>query len=150
MYNHVHSHHHRLLVCFAYGALYNHPLEALLLDTLGGVVSLYGAGLSCGGAAALWTLGTLKTVFDHSGYVWPVNPAAPFFPNSALYHDVHHDPRGFRKNYSQPFFTVWDKLLGTYMDPAELHGGKPFCPKAAAAATEKAAVAAKGGAKKAE
>jgi sphinganine C4-monooxygenase len=67
LYNTVHSHHHRLLVCYSYGALYNHPLEALLLDTLGGVVSLYGAGLSCGGAAALWTLGSVKTVLDHCG-----------------------------------------------------------------------------------
>jgi sphinganine C4-monooxygenase len=128
LYNAVHSTHHRLLVCYAYGALYNHPLEALLLDTLGGVVSMYGAGLSCGGAAALWTLGCCKTVFDHSGYVFPVNLVSPLFPNNALYHDVHHDPRGFRKNYSQPFFTFWDRLMGTYMDPAELHGGKPFCP----------------------
>jgi sphinganine C4-monooxygenase len=134
LYNAVHSTHHRLLVCYAYGALYNHPLEALLLDTLGGVVSMYGAGLSCGGAAALWTLGCCKTVFDHSGYVFPVNPVAPFFPNTALYHDVHHDPRGFRKNYSQPFFTFWDKIMGTYMDPADLHAGKPFCPSQPAAA----------------
>ncbi|GBF97700.1 sphinganine C(4)-monooxygenase-like [Raphidocelis subcapitata] len=130
LYNGVHSHHHRLLVCYAYGALYNHPLEALLLDTLGGVVSMYAAGLSCGGAAALWTLGCAKTVFDHSGYVWPVNPAAPLFPNNALYHDVHHDPRGFRKNYSQPFFTFWDRAMGTYMDPAEIHAGRDFCPQA--------------------
>lgn len=132
LYNAVHSHHHRLLVCYSYGALYNHPLEALLLDTLGGVVSMYGAGLSCGGAAALWTLGCCKTVFDHCGYVFPANPMSPFFPNNALYHDVHHDPRGFRKNYSQPFFTFWDKLLGTYMDPAEIHAGRPFCPTTAA------------------
>jgi len=124
MYNAVHSTHHRLLVCYAYGALYNHPLEALLLDTLGGVVSMYGAGLSCGGAAALWTLGCCKTVLDHSGYLFPVNPLFHCFPNNALYHDVHHDPRGFRKNYSQPFFTLWDRALGTYMDPAEIHGGR--------------------------
>lgn len=71
---------------------------------------------------------------------------SPFFPNNALYHDVHHDPRGFRKNYSQPFFTFWDKIMGTYMDPAEIHGGKPFCPaKAAAAAADAAAAEAKGG-----
>lgn len=84
---------------------------------------MYGAGLSCGGAAALWTLGCVKTVLDHSGYAWPLNPAGGLFANNALYHDVHHDPRGFRKNYSQPFFTFWDRLLGTYMDPAELRGG---------------------------
>jgi sphinganine C4-monooxygenase len=60
---------------------------------------------------------------------------SPFFPNNALYHDVHHDPRGFRKNYSQPFFTFWDKLLGTYMDPAEIHNGR-FSPAKGEAAGE--------------
>ena len=45
LYKHVHSHHHRLTVPYAYGALYNHPLEALLLDTLGGVITLYASGM---------------------------------------------------------------------------------------------------------
>ncbi len=62
----------------------------------------------------------VKTVLDHSGYRFPVNPLHPLFPNNAAYHDTHHDLRGFRKNYSQPFFTHWDWLLGTYMDPREL------------------------------
>eukprot|EP00878_Enallax_costatus_P004983 GHUV01005240.1.p1 GENE.GHUV01005240.1~~GHUV01005240.1.p1 ORF type:complete len:272 (+),score=58.96 GHUV01005240.1:369-1184(+) len=123
LYNAIHSHHHRMIICYAYGALFNHPLEALLLDTVGGVVSFYASGISCRGSVAFFTFSTVKTVLDHSGYRFPVNPLHDVFPNNAVYHDVHHDPRGFRKNYSQPYFTVWDKLLGTYMDPAEL---KPY------------------------
>jgi sphinganine C4-monooxygenase len=38
LYRHVHSQHHRLVVPYAIGALYNHPLEGLLLDTLGGAI----------------------------------------------------------------------------------------------------------------
>ena len=45
LYKHMHSHHHRLTVPYAYGALYNHPMEALLLDTLGGVITLYASGM---------------------------------------------------------------------------------------------------------
>ncbi len=44
-------------------------------------------------------------VFDHCAYRWPLNPVHDLFPNSASYHDVHHDMRGIKKNFSQPFFT---------------------------------------------
>jgi len=120
LYNAVHSTHHRLLVCYATGALYNHPLEAFLLDTAGALATVYASGAPCSVATAFFCFATVKTVTDHCGYDWPVNPLAPFFRNNARYHDVHHDPRGFRKNYSQPFFTHWDALLGTRMDPGEL------------------------------
>lgn len=36
LYKHFHSHHHRLYVPYAFGALYNHPLE--------GVLSMRGSG----------------------------------------------------------------------------------------------------------
>jgi sphinganine C4-monooxygenase len=101
LYNAIHSHHHRLLVCYAYGALYNHPLEAFLLDTVGGVVTYYASGISCKASVAFFTFATVKTVLDHSGYRYPVNLLHNCFPNNAAYHDAHHDLRGFRKNYSQ-------------------------------------------------
>jgi sphinganine C4-monooxygenase len=28
---------------------------------------------------------------------------------------VHHQLRGTRFNFSQPFFVTWDKVFGTYM-----------------------------------
>jgi len=31
---------------------------------------------------------------------------------SAAYHDVHHDFKWIKKNYSQPFFTHWDWIMG--------------------------------------
>lgn len=40
LYKNIHSTHHRLLIPYAMGALYNHPAEALLLDTLGAGVSM--------------------------------------------------------------------------------------------------------------
>jgi sphinganine C4-monooxygenase len=134
LYNAVHSHHHRMVVCYAYGALYNHPLEALLLDTIGGVVTFYASGISCAGGLAFFTFSTVKTVLDHSGYTFPVNLLHDVLPNNAAYHDVHHDPRGFRRNYSQPFFTHWDRLLGTHMHPDELCASGRAAAKVAAPA----------------
>lgn len=120
LYKHVHSTHHRLLIPYAYGALYNHPIEALVLDSLGAVVAHYTTGMSCHTARWLFAFATMKTVIDHCGYKFPVNPIHNLFPNTASYHDVHHDLKGIKKNFSQPFFTYWDHLLGTYMDPATL------------------------------
>lgn len=70
-------------------------------------------------AVYFFTGATMKTVFDHCNYVFPINPVHCLFGNNSTYHDVHHDPRGFKKNYSQPFFTFWDRVFGTYVDPKE-------------------------------
>ncbi|PNW86970.1 hypothetical protein CHLRE_02g103500v5 [Chlamydomonas reinhardtii] len=121
LYKHLHSVHHTLNIPYAYGALYNSILEGFLLDTLGGVVSLYGAGLDCETSTALFVFGYIKTVLDHCNYRGPINPLHSLFPNSAAYHDVHHDVRGIKMNFSQPFFTHWDWLLGTFMDPNGIH-----------------------------
>nr|GEW46985.1 sphinganine C4-monooxygenase 1-like [Tanacetum cinerariifolium] len=46
LYRHTHSQHHRLVVPYAIGALYNNPLEGLLLDTLGGAISFIISGMT--------------------------------------------------------------------------------------------------------
>ncbi|CAA21900.1 Sphingolipid C4-hydroxylase sur2 [Schizosaccharomyces pombe] len=117
LYNMIHAHHHRLQVPYAMGALYNHPFEGLILDTFGAGVAYLAAGLSPQQAVIFFTLSTLKTVDDHCGYVFPYDPLQMFFANNARYHDLHHQPYGFQKNFSQPFFTFWDHVLGTYMPP---------------------------------
>lgn len=121
LYKNVHSVHHQLNHVYAYGALYNSPVEALMLDVMGGLVTLVAARLSCDTATALFIFATCKTVFDHCGYRFPINPIHELFPNSAAYHDVHHDTRYIKRNFSQPFFTHWDWLLGTFTDPADVH-----------------------------
>ncbi|GLU09411.1 hypothetical protein SLE2022_262750 [Rubroshorea leprosula] len=88
LYRHIHSLHHRLVVPYAFGALYNHPIEGLLLDTI---------------------------VDDHCGLWLPGNLFHIFFRNNTAYHDVHHQLYGSKYNFSQPFFVMWDRILGTYM-----------------------------------
>ncbi|GLC44166.1 hypothetical protein PLESTB_000901000 [Pleodorina starrii] len=121
LYKHLHSVHHSLMIPFACGALYNSILEGLLLDSLGGVVTHYVSGMDCQTATWLFIFANAKTVVDHCNYRGPINPLHSLFPNSAAYHDAHHDIRGIKMNFSQPFFTHWDWLLGTFLDPAGMH-----------------------------
>lgn len=64
---------------------------------------------------SMWffTCSTLKTVDDHCGYALPWDPLQHLTSNNAGYHDVHHQSWGIKTNFSQPFFTFWDRLLGT-------------------------------------
>ncbi|RZC64757.1 hypothetical protein C5167_008453 [Papaver somniferum] len=115
LYRHVHSQHHRLVVPYAIGALYNHPLEGLLLDTFGGVFSFLISGMTARTAVIFFCLAVVKTVDDHCGLWLPGNIFHLLFQNNTAYHDIHHQLQGTKFNYSQPFFPIWDKLLGTHM-----------------------------------
>lgn len=108
LYRRFHSRHHRLYVPFAYGALYNDPVEGFLLDTVGTGIIAFTLLLTPRECMVLFTFATMKTVDDHCGYKLPFDPFQLIFPNNALYHDIHHQTWGFKSNYSQPFFTFWD------------------------------------------
>ncbi|WOL01082.1 sphinganine C4-monooxygenase 1-like [Canna indica] len=115
LYKHVHSKHHSLVVPYAFGALYNHPLEGLLLDTAGGALAFVVSGMTPHAAIVFFSFATVKTVDDHCGLWLPGNLLHVFFANNSAYHDVHHQLYGSKYNFSQPFFVVWDKILGTYL-----------------------------------
>lgn len=123
LYRTMHSHHHRLYVPYAFGALYNHPLEGMLLDTLGAELARVVSRMTLRQTMVFFTLSTFKTVCDHGGYAFPwyFNPIHALFPNNAAYHDVHHQTQGLRYNYSQPFFVHFDTILGTRVDPEDFH-----------------------------
>ncbi|KAL4315501.1 hypothetical protein HN51_069684 [Arachis hypogaea] len=115
LYKHIHSQHHRLIVPYSFGALYNHPLEGLLLDTIGGALSFLLSGMSPRASIFFFSFATIKTVDDHCGLWLPGNLFHVIFKNNTAYHDVHHQLYGNKYNYSQPFFVMWDRILGTYM-----------------------------------
>ncbi|KAL2124066.1 hypothetical protein VTJ04DRAFT_431 [Mycothermus thermophilus] len=143
MYTHWHARHHRLYVPYAYGALYNHPVEGFVLDTVGAGLAYKVAMLSPRMGLVFWTFGVLKTVDDHCGYALPWDPLQRLSSNNAAYHDIHHQSWGIKTNFSQPFFTVWDRWLGTmWKGDAKL---KYEQTRAAAARKEKAKAAAAAG-----
>ncbi|KAF1844341.1 uncharacterized protein K460DRAFT_288296 [Cucurbitaria berberidis CBS 394.84] len=121
LYVTFHSRHHRLYVPYAYGALYNHPLEGFALDTLGAGISYLLTGMTMRQSMFFFTLSTVKTVTDHGGYAFPFDPFHWLFPNNAAYHDIHHQSWGIKTNFSQPFFIYLDRLGGTMYkgDPTE-------------------------------
>jgi sphinganine C4-monooxygenase len=113
MYVHFHSRHHRLYVPYAYGALYNHPFEGFLLDTLGAGTAYMLTGMTPRQGILFFSISTVKTVDDHCGYQLPWDPLQLISSNNAAYHDIHHQTWGIKTNFSQPFFTFWDRLLDT-------------------------------------
>jgi sphinganine C4-monooxygenase len=100
-------------VPYAYGALYNHPLEGFFLDTLGGGIAYLLTGQTTRQSMFFFTFSTIKTVDDHCGYALPWDPLQHVTGNNAAYHDIHHQSWGIKTNFSQPFFTFWDAILGT-------------------------------------
>ena len=93
LYKKFHSWHHRLYVPYAFGALYNHPVEGFLLDTCGAGLAEWIVHMSTREATLLFVVSTLKTVDDHCGYRLPWDPLQMFSPNNADYHDIHHQVR---------------------------------------------------------
>ncbi|KAJ7504540.1 sphingosine hydroxylase [Mycena galericulata] len=120
LYRHFHSWHHRLYVPYAFGALYNHPVEGFLLDSLGAVIAQSVTGMSPRQAALFFCIATSKTVDDHCGYRFPFDPLQIMSKNNADYHDIHHQKIGIKSNFAQPFWVHWDTLLGTQMTRQEM------------------------------
>lgn len=113
LYKHFHSRHHQLYVPYAFGALFNNPVEGFLLDTLGTGVASLGLNLTPKESIFLYTFSTLKTVDDHCGYSLPWDLFQRIFPNNSIYHDIHHQMFGIKYHFSQPFFTFWDSIFDT-------------------------------------
>ncbi|KAG6827701.1 hypothetical protein H0H92_010702 [Tricholoma furcatifolium] len=115
LFKQFHSVHHRLYVPYAFGALYNHPVEGFLLDSVGAALAEFMTRMTTRQAMLLFVFSTLKTVDDHCGYNLPFDPLQIMSGNNADYHDIHHQAIGIKSNFSQPFFVHWDTLLGTRM-----------------------------------
>ncbi|KAF9245335.1 fatty acid hydroxylase superfamily-domain-containing protein [Melanogaster broomeanus] len=124
LYKHLHSVHHRLYVPYAFGALYNHPLEGFVLDSLGAILAETVANLSVRQTIFLFAFSTVKTVDDHCGYSLPFDPFQMFTGNNADYHDIHHQTIGIKSNFSQPFFIHWDIILGTRLTRKDIEERK--------------------------
>ncbi|KAI0638714.1 sphingosine hydroxylase [Trametes polyzona] len=120
LYKKFHAQHHRLYVPYAYGTLYNHPVEGFLMDTLGALVAERVSGVTMREATLLFVVATLKAVNVHCGYNFPWDPLQIFTANNADYHDIHHQAIGIKSNFAQPFFIHWDVILGTHMSRKDI------------------------------
>ncbi|CAN1175713.1 Very-long-chain aldehyde decarbonylase GL1-9 [Linum perenne] len=115
LYRRVHSQHHRLVIPYAIGTLYNHPAEAVS-DTIGAGLAFFVSGMTPRTGVFFFSFQVVKTVDDHCGMLLPWNILRFVFYNNAAYHDIHHQLHGSKYNYSQAFFSIWDRVFGTHMD----------------------------------
>jgi sphinganine C4-monooxygenase len=90
------------------------------------------SGLTPRMGVLFFCLSTIKTVDDHCGYKLPYDPIQLISSNNAAYHDIHHQTWGIKTNFSQPFFTFWDRFLGTQYTGPKRNG--PLGERQAAAA----------------
>ncbi|EXB38323.1 Sphingoid base hydroxylase 2 [Morus notabilis] len=116
LYKHIHSLHHRLIVPYAFGGIYHHPLEGLITDVIGGALAVLLSGMSPRASIFFFSFTTVKNVDDHCGLWFPHwNLFHIFFRNNTAFHDIHHQLHGSKYNFATPFFVHWDRILGTYM-----------------------------------
>jgi sphinganine C4-monooxygenase len=97
---------------------------------MGAIISQSLSFMTTRQASFFFTFSNFKTVDDHCGYVFPLDPFQLMSDNNADYHDIHHQVScrlgyplpladifcqavGIKSNFSQPFFVHWDALLGT-------------------------------------
>ncbi|KAM0825694.1 hypothetical protein ACQ4PT_069382 [Festuca glaucescens] len=143
LYRHLHSWHHRLVVPYAFGAKYGHPVEALIADTAGASLAILLSGMSSSprATAVFLSLCNVKGIDNHCGLCLLPRRLQSLW-NGAAYHGVHHLPRGVRYNFSDLFFVTWDRAFGTHLPYTveERPGGgglviQPMRPKQAAKAS---------------
>ncbi|XP_067858863.1 cholesterol 25-hydroxylase-like protein [Heptranchias perlo] len=117
LYRTFHKVHHKYTATFALTTEHSSAWETL---SLGFFAAVNPAILSCHPLTEMlfFIFNIWLSVEDHSGYdfPWSTHRLMPFgLYGGAPHHDLHH--MKFKTNYA-PYFTHWDKLLGTY---ATLH-----------------------------
>jgi sterol desaturase/sphingolipid hydroxylase (fatty acid hydroxylase superfamily) len=119
LYKKIHKIHHEFVTPTAIAALYAHPLEFILANSLpvmAGPFLLAALGMPVHlGTLLIWLfIRMLETLDGHSGYNFRL-----WFPHKLLYgagaqpHDEHHSK--FNGNFAS-FFHHWDKLHGTTLE----------------------------------
>jgi sphinganine C4-monooxygenase len=83
------------------------------MDTLGAGLAYKVSTMSARMSLFFFVGSMIKTVDDHCGYALPWDPLQHLTRNNAAYHDIHHQSWGIKTNFSQPFFTFWDRITGT-------------------------------------
>lgn len=132
LYKKIHKTHHEFVVPTAIAALYAHPLEFVIANSLPVMAGpfllcLLGVPVHLG---TLWIwlfVRVLETLDGHSGYNFKL-----WFPHKLIYgggaqpHDEHHSK--FNGNFGS-FFHHWDKIHGSMLETKR----RPVSPKAKAA-----------------
>ncbi|KAK0623892.1 hypothetical protein B0T14DRAFT_190928 [Immersiella caudata] len=99
LYRKIHSVHHQLYTPFPMGALYNHPVESIVTDSIGGLLASTVVHLTGMEQLVFFSLVTMKTVEDHAPYELPWSPFVIFAKwtgAGVVYHNIHHQSWGLK------------------------------------------------------
>jgi len=105
----THGWHHLVRYTHVFASIYDHPIERIL-ENLGVFFTFKFVGTDLATSTAFVCFITMKGIADHSN-VW--TPFNMIFENNSEYHGKHHWSKA-DENLQQPFWTFWDRALGTY------------------------------------
>lgn len=105
LYKNFHKEHHKVIIPYSYGALYNSDFEAIVTSSMM-MYGFYLMKISFPEFIVVTTLANIATVLDHSEEFAKLG-----FKNN--FHKLHHS-KYQNHNFQQPFFTYYDRLFGTY------------------------------------
>jgi sterol desaturase/sphingolipid hydroxylase (fatty acid hydroxylase superfamily) len=79
------------------------------------------------GTGIAFSLGIFVNLWIHTNLWVDLGPLEPFLvtPN---YHRIHHGGKGLSSRNMGFVLTVWDRLFGTYLSPAEKGNDFPIVP----------------------
>jgi sterol desaturase/sphingolipid hydroxylase (fatty acid hydroxylase superfamily) len=111
-----HQMHHSAESLDAFGAFYQHPLDAALFTTISSLVffPLLGLSVEAGVVAALFL--TFNAMFQHANIATP--SWLGYLIQRPESHNIHHGRGVHRYNYSD--LPLWDMLFGTFRNPRQL------------------------------
>jgi sphinganine C4-monooxygenase len=110
IYRHTHKIHHELIIPWSFGAVYNSIGETIITAPIIYLFFIKLFGYSLLEFNFVTSLAYIATILQHTN----------LNRYHSDYHLVHHK-LNYNYNYQQPFFSYWDKLMGTYKDPSELY-----------------------------
>lgn len=112
-----HAVHHSADRLYGLNGLMKHPVH-LLFETAVGMAPLIVMGIDSSTAAALAGLVAVQLVLQHANVDYRVGRLGRWFAWNAG-HRLHHNADEIEGNVNFGLFTlVWDRLLGTYHEPA--------------------------------
>lgn len=111
LYAYSHKIHHEMKTTWSFGALYNSYSDALLVGSLLSISFFWIFHFTLEEFSYIVTISNIATIIDHVDYFDHKN----WFGRKG-YHRHHHETN-VQSNFQQPFFTFWDKWLGSYEVP---------------------------------
>ena len=117
----MHKFHHGTKM-YALTSFRHHPFESIFLNFTITVPTstIYAFAFPAGDFFIFWLLASIQSLALHSDLSFPKIPFLSTFFLTPNHHALHHDIGRLRTcNFGQ-YFTIWDRLFGTYVCPYQL------------------------------